>query len=149
MPRMAWTFSPPPRVNDPDMHHACMPGSLTSGFLWCQWRGKRFRHSTRKCNPHFCVSDKRPTTCYMHRVITDPVIRWFDGMTATNMAVAVSEHFALYFVEQKYIRWLCSRLWQSRCAGNKNIASLHYAKCLQIFARIWGQVQYEYVVFVV
>ena len=35
------TFSPPPQVNDPDMHHdtcvmhmpGCMPGSLNSGFL--------------------------------------------------------------------------------------------------------------------
>ena len=47
-------FHPPwnpngPRVSDPDMHHGtcvvhvpwCMPGSLTGGFLWSQWRGKR------------------------------------------------------------------------------------------------------------
>ena len=40
-PGMPGTFSPPPRINDPDMHHAkcaalvpwCMSGSLTSGFL--------------------------------------------------------------------------------------------------------------------
>ena len=38
-----------PRVSSPDMHHGtcvthvpwCMPGSLTSGFLWSRWRGKR------------------------------------------------------------------------------------------------------------
>ena len=44
------TFSPPPQVSGPDMHHGtcvpyvpwCMPGSLTSGFLW-NWRvGKTF-----------------------------------------------------------------------------------------------------------
>ena len=42
------TFSPPPRVSDPDMHHGTcvmhvllyMPGSLISGFLWSQRRGK-------------------------------------------------------------------------------------------------------------
>ena len=36
---------PPPRVNDPDMHHGkcvthvpwCMSGLLTSGFLWSRW----------------------------------------------------------------------------------------------------------------
>ena len=36
----------PPRNSDPDMHHGtcvtnvpwCMPGSLTSGFLWSRWR---------------------------------------------------------------------------------------------------------------
>ena len=41
-PGMPETFSPPPRVSDPDMHHGtcvthmpwCKPGSLTSGFLW-------------------------------------------------------------------------------------------------------------------
>ena len=45
-PGIPGTFSPPPRVNNPDMHHGtcvthvpwCMPGSLTSGFLWSWWR---------------------------------------------------------------------------------------------------------------
>ena len=40
------TFSPPLRVSDPDMHHGtcvthvprCMPGSLTSGFVWSRCR---------------------------------------------------------------------------------------------------------------
>ena len=35
--RLPETFSPPPRFSDPDMHHG-MPGSLSSGFLWSQWR---------------------------------------------------------------------------------------------------------------
>ena len=46
-PGMPGTFSPPPRVSDPDMHHGtcvthvplCLPGSLTSGFLWSRSRG--------------------------------------------------------------------------------------------------------------
>ena len=45
-PGMPGTFSPPPRVSDPDMHHDtcvthvpwCMPGSLISGFIWSRWR---------------------------------------------------------------------------------------------------------------
>ena len=44
-PGIPGTFSPPPRVSDPDMHHGtcvthvpwCMLGSLTSGFLWSRW----------------------------------------------------------------------------------------------------------------
>ena len=60
-PGMPGTFSPPPRVSDPDMHHGtcvthvpwCEPGSLTSGLLWSQWWGKRSRHSW------FYVSVKR------------------------------------------------------------------------------------------
>ena len=67
-PRTPGTFSPPPRVSDPDIHHGtcvmhvswCTPGSLTSGFLWNRWRGKRSRHSRCMRNPRFFVSDKRP-----------------------------------------------------------------------------------------
>ena len=59
---------PPPRFNDPDMHHDtcvthvswCMPVSLTSSFLWIRWQGKRFWHSRRMLNPQFYVSGKRP-----------------------------------------------------------------------------------------
>ena len=68
VPGMPGTFSPLLRVSDPDTHHGmcvthvppCMPGSLTSGFLWSQWRGKRSRHSRRMRNPQFYVSCKRP-----------------------------------------------------------------------------------------
>ena len=52
-PEMPGTFSLPPRVSDPDMHHGtcvthvpwCIPGSLTNGLLWSRCRGKRSRHS--------------------------------------------------------------------------------------------------------
>ena len=65
---MPGTFSPPPRVSDPDMRHGtcvthvswCMPGSLTSGFFWSRWRGKRPRHSRRMSNSRFYVSGKTP-----------------------------------------------------------------------------------------
>ena len=67
-PGMPGTFSPPPRLGDPDMYHGtcvthepwCVPGSLTSGFLWIWWRGKRSRHSRRMRKPQFNVSGKRP-----------------------------------------------------------------------------------------
>ena len=53
------------RVRDPDRHHDtcvthvpwCMPGTLTSGFLWSRWHS---RHSRRMRNPQFYVSGKRP-----------------------------------------------------------------------------------------
>ena len=65
---MPGTFSPPPQVGDPDKHHGtcvthvpwCMPGSITSGFLWSRWRGKHFRHSRRMRIPQLSVSGKRP-----------------------------------------------------------------------------------------
>ena len=67
-PVMPGTFFPPPRVSDPDIHQGtcvthvpwCMPGSLTRGFLWSLWRGKRSRHSRCMRNPQFYLSGKRP-----------------------------------------------------------------------------------------
>ena len=67
-PGMPGTFSAHPRVGDPDMHHGtcvthvprCMLGSLTSGFLWSQWLGKRSRYSRCMRNPQLYVSGNRP-----------------------------------------------------------------------------------------
>ena len=78
-PEMVGTFSPPPRVCDPDMHHGtcvthmswCMPGLLTSGFLWSRRRGKRSRHSRRMHNVQVHVSCKRPMK---YNDIQDPAV---------------------------------------------------------------------------
>ena len=64
---MPGTPSPPPQVSDPNMHHGtcvthvpyCMPGSLTSGFLWSRWCGKYIWHPWRMRNPQFYVFGKR------------------------------------------------------------------------------------------
>ena len=75
-PGMPGTFSASLRISDPDIHHGtcvthvpwCMPGSLTSGFLWSRWRGKRSRHFRRMRNQQFYVSGKRPmATNFRHR----------------------------------------------------------------------------------
>ena len=73
-PGMLGTFSPPPRVSDPDMHHDtcvtpvpwCMSGSLTNGFSWSHWRWKRSRHSRGMRNLQFCISSKRPICQCLH-----------------------------------------------------------------------------------
>ena len=65
---MPGTFSPPPWISDPDMHHDtcvthvpwCMSGSLNSDVLWSRLRVKRSRHSRRMRNLQFYVSGKRP-----------------------------------------------------------------------------------------
>ena len=75
-PGMPGTFSPRPRVRCPDMHHGmcvthvpwCMPGSLTSGFLWSRWRAKRSRHSLHMRNPQFYVSGKWPMELASHQM---------------------------------------------------------------------------------
>ena len=67
---MARMFFPPPRVSVLDMHDGtcvkhvpwCMPGSLTSGFLWSRWRGKRPEHPRRMCNPQFYATGYKPNS---------------------------------------------------------------------------------------
>ena len=47
----------------------CMPWSLTSGFLWSLWRGKRSRNSQRMHNPQFYVCVRGPWRHYGLRLI--------------------------------------------------------------------------------
>ena len=90
---MPGTFSPQPRVSDPDMHHdTCMThvpwwmsGSLTSDFLWSRWRGKRFRYSRRMHNTQFYVSGKRP---FLQLLSWYPTWKW---ATATDWKVGCQD----------------------------------------------------------
>ena len=69
-PGMPGTASPPPWVSDPGMHHGtcvthvpwCIPGLLTSGFLWIRWRGKRSRHSRQCATSNFAYLVRGPWT---------------------------------------------------------------------------------------
>ena len=80
VPGMPGTFSPPLRVSDPSMHHGtcvthvpcCMPGSLSSAFLWSHWRGKRSWHSRCMGNPQFQVSGNSPIEHPRGRVSMKP-----------------------------------------------------------------------------
>ena len=78
VPGMPGMFSPPPRVSDPGMHRGtcvthlswCMPGSLTSGFLWSRWRGKRPGILGACANRNFTYLARgplpKPTLTYCH-----------------------------------------------------------------------------------
>ena len=91
-----------PRVSHRDMHHGtcvthvpwCIPGSLTSGFLWSQWREKRSRHSRRMRNPQFYASGKRPIKgrlCIM-------IFYAFFWRVCSYSFVGSSYHVQLYIV---------------------------------------------------
>ena len=43
----------------------CMLGSLTNGFFWSLWRGKRSRHSWCMRNPQCFVSGKSPMATHL------------------------------------------------------------------------------------
>ena len=89
---MPGTFSPPPRVSDPDMH-----------FLWNRWRGKRSRHSRRMRNPQFCVSGTSPMYYYC-TLQYDVVASWLANGNAA-------------FIWKLRCDWVsCSR--QSDCSSN-------------------------------
>ena len=72
-PRMPGTFSPPPRISDPDMYRGTcvthvpwyMPRSLTISFLWNRWRGKRSLLSRRMRNPQVYVFGKRTIALFL------------------------------------------------------------------------------------
>ena len=86
-PGMPGTFSPSPQVSDRDMHHGtcvthvpwCMPGSLTSGFVWSRWWGKRSRCMR---NPQFYVSGKRPMP-WLQRRFGEPPLNLVHGWVIT------------------------------------------------------------------
>ena len=79
-PGIPGTFSPPQQVSDPDMHHGtcvthvpwCMPGSLTSGFLWNRRRGKNVPGIPGACATYsFTYLVRDPCCCtYLHNIST-------------------------------------------------------------------------------
>ena len=109
---LAGNVSPPTRVSDPDMHHGtcvthvpwCLPESLTSGFLWSRWRGKRCRHSRCKRNPQFYVSGKRPMHCSVKKNCENTAraictyINIYTGENITTMMSSVIERSQILFI---------------------------------------------------
>ena len=77
-PGMPGTFSPWPQVSDPDMHHGtcvthvpwCMPGSLTSGFLWNRRRGETFPAFPAHAQPAILPIWKEAHIMTAHGLIT-------------------------------------------------------------------------------
>ena len=96
------------RVIDPDMYHGtrvthvpwCMPGSITNGFLWSRWRGKRSWHSRRTRKTQFYVSGKRPIGI---------TVQFFIHATGTW----VTNKFALKYmlVKMDFLIWILIYFW--------------------------------------
>ena len=117
-PGMPGTFSPLPRISDPDMHHGtcvthvpwCMPGSLTNGLTLKSVRGKRSRHSRRMRNPQCCVSGKRPMVwrAELHRLLDENIphiyIYIFPVTQSTTHNYVYLEVVDLLHIRRKFIR---------------------------------------------
>ena len=111
-PEMPGTYSPPPRVSDPDMYHG-MSGSLTSGFLWSWLREKRSHHSRRMRNPQFYISGKRPINRSSRLVAITAVITL--GILSAlpshcNSVVPVDEISRYPMVQEISVTWLKGRV---------------------------------------
>ena len=63
----------------------CMPRSLTSGFLWSQWRVKRSQHSRRMRNAQFYVTGKRPIVM----TVRLPTMGWVACVSAAVESMSV------------------------------------------------------------
>ena len=74
----------------------CMPGSLTRGFIWSRWWGKRSRHSRRMCNLQFYVPGKRPMVGLL-----------FRDMARTLIFQACKHPFKAFCIFQ----WFCCQTW--------------------------------------
>ena len=116
-PRMSETFSPPPRVSDPDMHHStyvtymswCMPGSLPSDLLWSRWWGKRSRHSRHMRNPKFAYLVRGPlcTLLYTKNVeilVTTNDIKYMVGYNDPKFGYKIDIKEISRFTQQLDIR---------------------------------------------
>ena len=118
---MPGTFSPPPRVCDPGIHHGtyvthmpwCMLGSLTSSFLWSRWWEKRSRHSRRMRKPQFYVSGKTPIVWKQVRVGTPQPLCAATGIFQNNCASKIPWSLTPWLLvspgRQRSMHWLCNK----------------------------------------
>ena len=97
-PGMPGTFSPPPRVSYPNMHHGtcvkhvpwCMPGSLTNGFIWS-------RRSRRMRNAQCYISGKRPMAVIIFQIFLPYVLgSTVPGTTIYRSATQSLESTKIY-----------------------------------------------------
>ena len=124
-PGMPGTFSPPSRISDRDMHHGtcvthvpwCMPGSLTSCFLWNRWREKPSRHTRRMRNPQFYVSGKRPLKYHAYQMQSNADGRVSSFNKCAGFSQSPSTCLLSYsciketFIQMGINYWLCDLLF--------------------------------------
>ena len=109
-PGMPGTFSPPPRVSDPDMHYGtcvthvpwCMPGSLTGGFLQSRWWGKCSRNSGKRPIADLLAPNGARTPAII-------VISSAGKIQSTNVHIS-SMHFSYYQFQLTHF-WSMRHIW--------------------------------------
>ena len=105
-PGMPGTFSPPPQVSDPDMHHGtcmthvpwCMPGSLTRGFLYNRRRGKTI--------PAF-PGHAQPAILRIWQEAHAPIRNWQSISLCMGLAVPLREWYGVFSIDNDTIRPVC------------------------------------------
>ena len=124
-------FSPPPRVSYPEMHNGtcvthvpwCMPGSLTSGFLWSRWRGNRSRHSRRMRNPQFYVSVKRPIAGISKMKLAIQLLEVIEMANRSNLKVSSCDVYICQGIHLVLFRFEIPSLCQSSFKTKQQICN--------------------------
>ena len=119
---MLGTFPPPPRVSDPDMHHGtclthvpwCMPGSLTSGFLWSRWRGKAFPAFPAHAQPAIVRiwQEAHGDTCWKTRCVLFLASKWLNLYQKTRLCYLPFSRCVNVFslVQRLFVCWIYNKL---------------------------------------
>ena len=127
-PGMPRKFSPPPRVNDPDIHHGtcvanvpwCLSGTVTNGFLWIRWRGKRSPHSRCMRNPQFCVSVKGPMGELSQSLFSEETIVHVDIFSHTQWWLCICLKFIKSDLEYSVtVVWYFHCVWNMLCVSHQ------------------------------
>ena len=132
-PGMPVTFSPPPRVCDPDMHHGtcetrvplCMTGSLTSGFIWSRWRGQRYWHSRFMRNPQLYVSGKRP----MCLLLTKHYCNLLLGPPGSRLCGNQTINWSTWYTH-KVLKLMLHIIWMNISVTQQHLIIYVYYWCL-------------------
>ena len=99
-PGMSRTFSPLPRVSDPDMHHGtcathrpwCIPGSLTSSFLLSWWL-ENVPGITGSCATRYFTYLSKGPWLQVSSLLSPP--RWFNFFIYYSWHAAVTDLLAV------------------------------------------------------
>ena len=92
----------------------CMPGSLTSGCLWSQLRGKRSGHSRCMRNAQFCISGER-SMAWCHQATS----HYLTQCCLRSMWIVICHLFPHRWMQRRVQRrWWSS--WQRRLSNRRN-----------------------------
>ena len=106
--------------SDPDMHHGtcvthvpwCISGSLTGGFLWSRWRGKRYRCHVSNALPWKLTPPSICNNQLYYKVTPRVIVLWLPSYFATTgLHCEMTPHFEMTPNKQYHTSYVKNNLW--------------------------------------